>query len=84
MSDHSITSQYSQFLIYQAPDWQIKIDVRFDGDTVWLSQKLMAELFGTSVPNILMHIKNIRAEGELNQDSTIKSFLTVQKEWNRS
>jgi len=74
----------SQLLIYQNEDGQIKIDVRFDGDTVWLNQKLMAELFGTSIPNVLMHIKNIRKEGELPEKSTVKKYLIVQKEGSRN
>ena len=73
----------SQFLIYKDDLGQIKIDVRFDNETVWLSQKMIAELFGTTVPNVLMHIKNIFTEWELLSDSTIKNFLTVQKEGNR-
>ena len=56
---HSDTNN-SQFLIYQSSNGVIKIDVRFDDNDVWLSQKLMAELFGTSVPNVLMHLQHIR------------------------
>ncbi|MBI5097673.1 MAG: virulence RhuM family protein [Nitrospirae bacterium] len=67
----------SQFLVYQAEDGRIKIDVRLENETVWLTQKLMAELFQTSVPNINMHINNIFEEGELAADSVIKEFLTT-------
>ena len=73
----------SQIIIYQTEDGQIKLDVRFDGDTVWLTQKLIAELFGVSVPNINIHLKNIFESGELKKKSTIKEFLIVQKEGNR-
>lgn len=67
----------SQFLVYQAENGQIKIDVRLENETVWLTQKLMAELFQTSVPNINMHINNIFEEGELEAASVIKEFLTT-------
>lgn len=73
----------SQILIYQAENGETKLDVRFQDETVWLTQKLMAELFQTSVPNINMHLKNIFEEGELDNDRTIKDFLIVQKEGNR-
>lgn len=74
----------SQIVIYQAEDGRIKIDVRLENETVWLSQRMMAELFQTSVPNISMHLKNIFDEGELTPGATIKGFLTVQQEGNRN
>ena len=67
----------SQLLIYQSEDGRIKLDVRFEGETVWLTQKLMAELFQTSVPNVSMHIRNVFAEGELQAGSVVKEFLTT-------
>ncbi|MBP9758702.1 virulence RhuM family protein [Candidatus Dojkabacteria bacterium] len=73
----------SQIIIYKTEDGQTKIEVRFDGDTVWLTQQAIAELFQTSVPNISMHIKNVFEEGELSSDRTIKNFLTVRKEGTR-
>ena len=73
----------SQILIYQAPNGNIKIDVHLENETVWLTQKLMAELFNTTVPNINMHLKSIYKEGELEEKATIKDFLIVQKEGNR-
>ncbi|MHA8067121.1 virulence RhuM family protein [Aquirufa sp. ROCK2-A2] len=73
----------SQIIIYQTESGQIKIDVRLENETVWLTQKSMAELFQTSVPNINMHLKNIFEEGELNLEATIKEFLIVRKEGNR-
>ena len=77
-----MTEPNSQLLIYQSPDGVIKIDVRLEKETVWLTQKLMAELFQTSVPNINMHL-SIYEEGELEEGATIKDFLIVQKEGNR-
>jgi len=73
----------SQLLIYRSPTGDIKIDVRLEQETVWLTQKLMAELFQTSVPNISMHLKSIYEEGELDETATVKDFLIVQKEGGR-
>jgi len=70
----------SQLIIYQTEDGKIKIDVRFQDETVWLSQKLMAELFQTTKQNISLHIKSIYEEGELAVEATVKQFLTVQTE----
>jgi len=70
----------SQIIIYQTESGEIKLDVRFQGETVWLTQKLMAELFQTSIPNINIHLKNIFEEGELEEKATIKDFLIVLKE----
>lgn len=61
-----------------------KIDVKVHDETVWLSQQQMAELYGTTKQNISLHIKNIFDENELNENSTVKEFLTVQKEGNRN
>jgi len=73
----------SQLIIYQTETGETKIDVRFQDETVWLSQQLMAELFQTTIPNINMHIKNIFNEGELSKNTTIKDFLIVRKEGER-
>lgn len=72
-----------QFLVYQAEDGKLKVDVRFEEGSVWLTQQHMAELFQTSIPNISMHIKSIYEEDELEQKRTIKKFLTVRQEGNR-
>ena len=76
-------SPKSQFIIYKTEDGKTKIDVRFTGDTVWLTQQTMAELFQTSKQNISQHIINIFEEAELTKKSTVKNFLTVQKEGKR-
>ena len=72
-----------QFLVYEAEDGKLKIDVRLQDETVWLTQKAMAELFQASVPNINIHLKNIFEENELNEEATIKDFLIVQNEGGR-
>ena len=74
----------SQIIIYQAEDGKTKIDVRLEGETVWLSQRMMAELFQTSPQNITLHLKNIYEEHELEEVSTCKDFLQVQTEGNRT
>jgi len=73
----------SQLIIYKTEDGRTKLDVRLEDETVWLTQKLMAELFQTTIPNINMHLKSIFVEGELEEQTTIKDFLIVQKEGNR-
>jgi len=70
----------SQIIIYQAEDGKTKIDVRLEGETVWLSQRMMAELFQTTPQNITLHLRNIYEERELEEVSTCKDFLQVQKE----
>ncbi len=66
--------QQSQFLIYQTEDGRLKIDVRFEGETVWLTQKGMAELFQKDVRTINEHITNIFEDGELQSDAVIRKF----------
>ena len=73
----------SQFLIYQTENSETKIDVRFQDESVWLTQKTMAELFQVKPQNITMHLKNIYAEGELSEEATCKEFLQVQNEGGR-
>jgi hypothetical protein len=70
----------SELILYQTEDGKSRLEVRFEGETVWLTQLQMAELFQTSVPNINMHLRNIFAEGELLPEATIKYFLIVQLE----
>ncbi|MBL1279597.1 MAG: virulence RhuM family protein [Fluviicola sp.] len=73
----------SQIIIYQTESGETKLDVRFQDETVWLTQKLMAELFQTTPQNITIHLKNIFDEGELEEKATCKDFLQVQVEGKR-
>jgi len=73
----------SQLIIYQTKSGETKLDVRFQDETVWLTQKLMAELFQTTPQNITIHLKNIFEEGELEEKATCKDFLQVQIEGKR-
>lgn len=65
----NLISHNSQIIIYRNKSGAVKLDVRFDGDTVWLTQKMMAELFNCSTDNISLHLKNIFSEGELDEKS---------------
>ena len=67
----------SQIIIYQNENGEVKLDVRFDGDTVWLTQKLMSELFDCSIDNISLHLKNIFKEAELDENSVIEEYSTT-------
>ena len=70
-------------VIYQTEDGGTKIDVRFEGETVWLTQQQMAELFGSSRTNIVEHIRHIYEECELDEDSTCRKFRQVRDEGGR-
>ena len=74
----------NNIVIYQLEDGKTKIDVKLEDETVWLSQQQMADLYDTTKQNISSHIKNIFDEEELIENSTVKEFLTVQKEGNRN
>jgi hypothetical protein len=67
----------SEILIYQNPDGNIKIDVRLENETVWLTQEQMQNLFGKSKATISEHIKNVFDEGELDKDSVVRNFRTT-------
>lgn len=69
--------------IYQTPDGQIHVEVRFGQETVWLSQAQMAQLFDTSSDNISLHLKNIFAEQELDEAATTEDFSVVRQEGTR-
>ncbi len=72
-----------EFLLYKTEDGQVKLDVRLQDETVWLTQPLMAELFQTTQQNISQHIRNIFEEGELTPEATHKKFLSVRREASR-
>ena len=74
----------NNIIIYQLDDGKTKIDVKLEDETVWLSQQQMADLYDTTKQNISSHIKKIFDEEELSENSTVKEFLTVQKEGNRN
>ena len=75
-------SSTGEIVMYQ-PDETIRLEVRVEDETVWLTQQQMAELFKATKQNISLHINNIYDEGELERIATVKDYLTVQKEGKR-
>ncbi len=73
----------SEIILYQAEEGRFQIALSRDGDSIWLNLNQIADLYQTSVPNISMHIRNILKDGELEPDSTVKKYLTVQTEKTR-
>lgn len=74
----------NQIIIYNTEDGKTKIEVTVEGETLWLSQKQMAELFDCSVDNVSLHLRNVYSEGELEEKSTIEESSIVQKEGGRT
>ncbi len=72
-----------EIVIYQTDDGQTKIDVRFEDETVWLTQAQLVDLYQSSKANISEHIKHIFEEGELDEGATVRKFRTVQIEGSR-
>jgi prophage maintenance system killer protein len=72
-----------EVLVYEALDGAARVDVRLERDTVWLTQRQMSELFETTPENVLLHLKNIYADGELEEPATAKDFLAVRLEGKR-
>jgi hypothetical protein len=75
-SNHTKFSD-SQIIIYEATDGKIKIDVRVEDETVWLTQKMMAALFDCSIDNVSLHLRNIFKESELLENSVVEEFSTT-------
>ena len=73
----------NSIIIYQPNTDQPAIDVRIEGETVWLSQRQMSVLFDTSSDNVGLHLKNIYAEGELLKEATTEDFSVVRQEGTR-
>ncbi len=71
-----------EIILYQLDD-EVKLEVRMEEETVWLTQAQMVELFSSTKQNISLHINNVYKEGELEQGATVKEYLTVQKEGTR-
>jgi hypothetical protein len=73
----------AEFLLYQTPDGRTRVEVRFGGETAWLSLTQMADLFQRDKSVISRHIKNVFEEGELTREATVAEFATVQREGDR-
>jgi len=82
-NEHDSEQPKGQFLVYQTEDGKLKLDVRFEDESVWLTQSLMAELFQTTQQNISQHVLNIYEEEELAPEATHKKFLSVRLEGKR-
>lgn len=78
-----IRNSTAEFLTFASQNEGNSIEVRFEENTLWLTQQLIAELFGTTKQNVSLHIQNIIADGELAADATVKDFLTVRQEGDR-
>lgn len=74
----SLQDQTTEFLLYTAPNGDIKVEVLLSGETIWLTQKRMAELFGVGVPAISKHLENVYESGELQREATISILETVK------
>ena len=74
------TPEFNDILLYSTPDGGVRVDILYEDESFWLSQKKMAELFGVDVRTINEHLQNIYKVGELTADSTIRKFRIVQKE----
>jgi hypothetical protein len=76
-------SKELQFLMYNTPEENVSVNAVVKDETIWLTQKAMAELFGCTTDNISLHLKNIYADGELDESSTTEEFSVVQQEGSR-
>ena len=83
MNKDEIAKQQSDFILYTGNDGNVNVEVFLKDETVWLTQKAMAGLFGVKVPAISKHLANIYETGELKKESTISILETVQNEGNR-
>lgn len=81
--EHLQESPKGEILVYRTEDGRVKLDVRLENETLWLTQQLMADLFQTTKQNISLHIKSVIEEGELLPEATVKKYLTVRQEGNR-
>ncbi|MCD8332529.1 MAG: virulence RhuM family protein, partial [Clostridiales bacterium] len=77
MEEKRISGNYGELIVYQTADGSTHLDVKFEDETVWLTQMQMAELFQTSKQNISLHINNCFKEGELQPEAVVKESLTT-------
>ncbi len=66
-----------EIAVYETPDGDVRVDVRLEQETVWLSQRDMANVFGTTPQNIVVHLRRVFSSGELEAGATSKDFLLV-------
>jgi hypothetical protein len=80
---NNVTPPLGQFILFETEEGQTKVECRFETETLWLTQNLIAELYQKSIPTINEHLSNIYSEGELEQSATIRNFRIVRKEGTR-
>jgi hypothetical protein len=80
----TVQDEVTEFLLYSTPNSKIKVEVLLNDETLWLTQKRMAELFNVGVPAISKHLENIYTQGELDREATLSILETVQKEGGRN
>ena len=73
----------SQFVFFQADDGALRVNVRLEDETVWLTQAAMAELFDCTSDNVSLHLKGIYETGELQKEATVEDFSVVRQEGSR-
>jgi len=83
-NNKKIVPSGGEFIVYKAENGRVKIDVRLENETLWMTQSDMARLFQCSTDNISLHLKNIYDEGELDRDSTTEDFSVVRLEGKRT
>jgi len=76
-------NKQGEIILYQTPDNQTALEVRVEKETIWLTQKQMAELFDCSTDNISLHLRRIYKDKELNENSTSEEYSVVQIEGKR-
>ncbi len=79
-----VSASEKELIIYESKDGKMKLSVNLDGDTIWLAQQDIAQLFGVNVPAVSKHVKNIFADGELQKKGTLSKMETVRKEGKRT
>ena len=84
MSDELVPPAPGEFLLYPTEDGRTRLEIRFDGETLWLTQAQMAELFQTSVPTVNSHLRSVLESGEVDAEATVKPYLTVRSEGGRT
>ena len=72
-----------EVIVYESKDGEARVDVRFDKETVWLTQRQMADVFQTTPENVLMHLRSVFSSEELEPETTTKDFLVVRSEGQR-
>ena len=82
-TENPVMPQDEKVVVYETPDGEMRVDVRLDQETVWLTQRQMSEVFQTSSDNVGLHLKNVFADGELEESATTEDFSVVQTEGKR-